>query len=46
MKDILSGVGLPITSLSNAGKTSLKALADLASTLNVKDTKNSRYMFH
>jgi len=44
MKELLEGVGLPVYTLSTAGKSSLKMLSQLASVLKMKDVKKSSYL--
>ena len=43
LRDVMEGVGLPIYSLSNAGKTTTKTLTDLALILQTCDVTKERF---
>jgi len=44
LRKLLENIGMPIYALSNAGKSSVKMLADTAVALNIKDCKKSSYV--
>ncbi|XP_057312017.1 uncharacterized protein LOC130650130 [Hydractinia symbiolongicarpus] len=44
IKNMLTALGLSIPTLSNAGKSSVKSLADVAMLLDIKDTQKSSYL--